>query len=378
MTFAPADAATDIAPTAPVGVEVKDGWLQRVSLTNSEGKVVAGVLSRDRTAFNTTEPLGFGAEYTWGGSAVGRDGKAVPIAGNFTTVDPTTQVNGQFQLADGQVVGVAAPVIIQFDAAISDKASVEKALKVTTVPPVEGGWAWLPDEVGGSRAHYRTKDYYPAGTKVNVEAKLYGVPFGEGAFGAQDISLNFEIGRRQVVKAEASSHRIQVLDATGAVIMDFPCSYGEGDLPRNITRSGVHVVTEKYEDFYMSNPAAGYTDAHERFAVRISNNGEFIHANPSSAGAQGNTNVTNGCINLSTDDAQQYFGSAIYGDPVEVTGTSIELSYSDGDLWDWAVSWDDWVSMSALSPQKSPSEIPSTAPVTPTDAPQPVNGRPGG
>jgi lipoprotein-anchoring transpeptidase ErfK/SrfK len=378
MTFAPADAATDIAPTAPVGVEVKDGWLQHVTLTNSEGKAVAGVLSRDRTAFNTTEPLGFGAEYTWGGSAVGRDGKAVPIAGNFTTVDPTTQVNGQFQLADGQVVGVAAPVIIQFDAAISDKASVEKALKVTTDPPVEGGWAWLPDEVGGSRAHYRTKDYYPAGTKVNVEAKLYGVPFGEGAFGAQDISLNFEIGRRQVVKAEASSHRIQVLDATGAVIMDFPCSYGEGDLPRNITRSGVHVVTEKYEDFYMSNPAAGYTDAHERYAVRISNNGEFIHANPSSAGAQGNTNVTNGCINLSTDDAQQYFSSAIYGDPVEVTGTSIELSYSDGDLWDWAVSWDDWVSMSALSPQSSPSEIPSTAPVTPTDAPQPVNGRPGG
>ena len=39
--------------------------------------------------------------------------------------------------------------------------------------------------------------------------------------------------------------------------------------------------------------------------------------NPASAGAQGNTNVTNGCINLSTDDAEQYFHSAIYGDPVE-------------------------------------------------------------
>ena len=122
-----------------------------------------------------------------------------------------------------------------------------------------------------------------------------------------------------------------------AVIMDFPCSYGEADLPRNITRSGIHVVTEKYEDFYMSNPAGGYSNAHERFAVRISNNGEFIHANPASSGAQGNTNVTNGCINLSTGDAQQYFSSAIYGDPVEVTGTSIELSYSDGDIWDWAV-----------------------------------------
>jgi lipoprotein-anchoring transpeptidase ErfK/SrfK len=380
ITYLPADAATDVAPVAPVRVDVKDGWFQRISLINADGKVVAGALNRDRTSFATTEPLGYGASYTWGGSVVGHDGKAVPVQGNFSTINPSKQVNGQFQLADGQVVGVAAPIIIQFDASIADadRPTVEKALKVTTDPPVEGSWAWLPDEVGGSRVHYRTKDYYPAGTKVAVDAKLYGVKFGDDAFGAQDITLNFEIGRRQVVKAEASSHRIQVLDGSGAVIMDFPCSYGEGDLPRNITRSGIHVVTEKYEDFYMSNPAAGYTNAHERFAVRISNNGEFIHANPSSAGAQGNSNVTNGCINLSTSDAQQYFNSAIYGDPVEVTGTSIELSYADGDLWDWAVPWDEWVSMSALSAQPSPAGIPSTAPATPSDAPQPVNGRPGG
>ena len=135
-------------PVAPVRVEVKDGWFQRVTLINAEGKPVAGALDRDRTSFNTTEPLGYGVAYTWGGSVVGHDGKAVPVAGKFTTVNPDNQVNGQFQLADGQVVGVAAPVIIQFDAAISDKAAVEKALKVTTEPPVEGGWAWLPDEVG--------------------------------------------------------------------------------------------------------------------------------------------------------------------------------------------------------------------------------------
>jgi lipoprotein-anchoring transpeptidase ErfK/SrfK len=377
ISYAPADAATDVAPVAPVRVEVKDGWFQRVTLTNVDGKAVAGMLNRDRTSFNTTEPLGYGVSYTWGGSVVGHDGKAVPVQGQFTTVNPDNQVNGQFQLADGQVVGVAAPVIIQFDASIADKASVEKALKVTTEPPIEGSWAWLPDEVGGSRVHYRTREYYPAGTKVNVDAGLYGVSFGDGAYGAQDITLKFEIGRRQVVEATASSHRIQVVTDEG-VIMDFPCSYGEADLPRNITRSGIHVVTEKYEDFYMTNPAAGYSNAHERFAVRISNNGEFIHANPASLGAQGNTNVTNGCINLSTGDAQQYFNSAIYGDPVEVTGTSIELSYADGDLWDWAMSWDDWVAMSALSPQSSPSEIPSTAPATPSDAPQPVSARPGG
>ncbi|OBB37955.1 Ig-like domain-containing protein [Mycobacterium sp. 852002-51961_SCH5331710] len=375
LKFTPDDGASDVAPTARVGVKVVDGWFQRVTLTNSNGKAVAGSLNRDRTEFTITEPLGYGVEYSWKGSAVGRDGKAVPVEGAFSTVNPSTQVNGSFQLADGQVVGVAAPIIIQFDASISDKASVEKALKVTSDPQVEGSWAWLPDEVGGSRVHYRARDYYPPGTKVSVDAKLYGVPFGEGAYGAQDISLHIEIGRRQVVKAEASSHRIQVLDGAGAVIMDFPCSYGEGDVDRNVTRSGIHVVTEKYEDFYMTNPAAGYANIRERYAVRISNNGEFIHANPASSGAQGNTNVTNGCINLSTEDAQQYFNTAMYGDPVEVTGTRIELSYADGDIWDWAVPWDEWKAMSALSDANAP-DIPSTAPATPSGAPEPVNGRP--
>ncbi|HTM86458.1 MAG TPA: L,D-transpeptidase, partial [Mycobacterium sp.] len=85
---------------------------------------------------------------------------------------------------------------------------------------------------------------------------------------------------------------------------------------------------------------------------------------------QGNTNVTNGCINLSTEDAEQYFYSAVYGDPVEVTGSSIQLSYSDGDIWDWAVGWDTWVSMSELSaPEQPRASLPSTAPATPTDAP---------
>jgi lipoprotein-anchoring transpeptidase ErfK/SrfK len=370
LSFTPADSSSDVAPTANVGVKVDNGWLQRVTLTNPNGKVVAGTLNRDRTAYDVTEPLGYGVEYTWGGSAVGQDGKPVKLQGSFTTVDPQKQVNGQFQLSDGQTVGIAAPIILQFDASIDDKyrAGVEKALKVTTTPPVEGGWAWLPDEVGGSRVHYRTRDYYPAGTQVHVKAGLYGVPFGEGSFGAQDVTLDVTIGRRQVVKAEASSHRIQVITDEG-VLFDFACSYGEADLPRNITRSGIHVVTEKYEDFYMSNPAAGYTNAHERYAVRISNNGEFIHANPSSAGAQGNSNVTNGCINLSTDDARQYFQTAMYGDPVEVTGTSIQLSYADGDLWDWAVPWEEWKSMSALTSATPPPNIPVTAPVTPTDAP---------
>jgi lipoprotein-anchoring transpeptidase ErfK/SrfK len=372
VTFKPGDAAVGVIPTAAVSAEVRDGWFQRVTLTNPAGKVVAGALSHDRTSFTLTEPLGYGTVYTWGGSVVGHDGVAVPVAGKLSTVAPTATVNGQFQLADGQNVGIAVPIILQFDQSISDKAAVERALTVTTDPPTEGSWAWLPDEAKGSRAHWRTKEYYQPGTNVRVDAKLYGLAFGDGAFGAQDVSLGFTVDRRQVVRADASSHRIQVINEAGAVIMDFPCSYGEADQPRNVTRSGIHVVSEKHADFYMSNPAAGYSNVHERYAVRISNNGEFIHANPESLGAQGNTNVTNGCINLSAANAQEYFSSAIYGDPVEVTGTSIKLSYADGDIWDWAVDWDTWVSMSAIPPPSAPppqTSIPKTAPITPPGAP---------
>ncbi|AKN18285.1 L,D-transpeptidase [Mycobacterium haemophilum DSM 44634] len=388
LTFQPAPATDDVIPVAPISVQIADGWFQRVALTNPAGKVVAGAFNFDRTVYTITEPLGYDTTYTWSGSAVGHDGKAVPVTGKFSTVTPTKKVDGGFQLADGQTVGVAAPIIIQFDAPISDKAAVEKALTVTTTPPVEGSWAWLPDEAKGARIHYRPREYYPAGTTVNVDAKLYGLPFGDGAYGLQDMSLNIQIGRRQVVKAEVSSHRIQVVTDAG-VIMDFPCSYGEADKARNVTRNGIHVVTEKYSDFYMSNPAAGYSNVHERWAVRISNNGEFIHANPMSAGAQGNSNVTNGCINLSTGDAEQYYRSAIYGDPVEVTGSSIQLSYSDGDIWDWAVDWDTWVAMSALPPPTAhppATQIPITAPVAPPSVPTlsgtPTSGsgsvRPGG
>jgi lipoprotein-anchoring transpeptidase ErfK/SrfK len=377
LKFQPADAATDVVPIAPISVQIGDGWLQKVALTNSAGKAIAGAFNNDRTVYTITEPLGYDSTYTWSGSAVGHDGKAVNVAGKFTTVMPSKKVDGGFQLADGQTVGVAVPIIIQFDAPISDKAAVEKALTVTTNPPVEGSWAWLPDEQAGARIHYRTREYYPAGTTVNVDAKFYGLPFGDGAYGLQDMSLKIQIGRKQVVKAEVTSHRIQVVRDEG-VIMDFACSYGEADKARNVTRNGIHVVTEKYADFYMSNPAAGYTNAHERWAVRISNNGEFIHANPSSAGAQGNTNVTNGCINLSTENAAEYYPTAIYGDPVEVTGSSIQLSYSDGDIWDWAVDWNTWLSMSALpAPNGRPpsTQIPVTAPVTPSTAPS-LSGTP--
>jgi lipoprotein-anchoring transpeptidase ErfK/SrfK len=114
------------------------------------------------------------------------------------------------------------------------------------------------------------------------------------------------------------------------------------------------VVTSKHEVYKMSNPAYGYENATEYWAVRISNNGEFLHNNPSTTKWQlANVNKTHGCINLSWDDAKAYYESAIYGDPVEITGTSIQLSRQDGDIYDWTIPWDEWQTLSALSPDST-------------------------
>ncbi|MEV6388483.1 Ig-like domain-containing protein [Nocardia xishanensis] len=361
VTTTPGDADEDVNPVAPVTVTVANGTIDQVALTNAAGKQVQGELSQDRRTFRITEPLGYDATYTWSGTAVGADGKPVPIDGSFRTLTPKNTVPATVNIGDGQEIGIAAPIILQFKSPVKNKAEVEKALTVTTDPPTEGAWAWFPDDNGGSRLHWRPKQYWTPGTSVHVAAKLYGLDLGGGNYGYSDLTSDFRVGRSQVVVANAPSHRMQVV-RDGQTIFDFAVSYGEGNEARNVTRSGVHVVTEKYEDFLMSNPPY-YTNVRERWAVRISNNGEFIHANPESLSAQGSANVTNGCINLSPSDAQAYFPTALYGDPVEVTGTSIALSAADGDLYDWTIDWETWQTMSAL--KGSPASVVSATPVTP-------------
>ncbi|MGH3721770.1 MAG: L,D-transpeptidase [Pseudonocardiaceae bacterium] len=347
VSILPGDKATNVSPTLPVSVRVTGGALLQVSLTNPDGRAVAGTLSTNRSSWVSAEPLGYGKTYTWSGSAAGPDHLSVPVAGSFTTVKPQRQLHATLNIGDGDTVGIAAPIILQFDDHVSDKAAVERALQVQASVPTVGSWAWLPDDNGGSRAHYRSKDYWQPDTRVNVTAKLYGVALGEGSYGMQDISTRFTIGRAQIVSADVNSHRMIVI-RDGQEVMDFPASYGLSSDPNRNTTSGIHVVMNKAQTVLMSNPAYGYMNIPEHWAVRISNNGEFIHANPETTGVQGSSNVTHGCVNLSTANAQEYYGSAIFGDPVEVTGSPTPLTGADGDIYDWTVPWDAWLALSAL------------------------------
>jgi lipoprotein-anchoring transpeptidase ErfK/SrfK len=347
VTTSPANGATDVSPITPVAVTVDHGKLTHVVLTNAAGKPVAGALSADGHRWRTTEPLGYGKTYTYSGTATGAAGKPVPVTGVFTTVKPQALVGGTLNIHDGDTVGIAAPIIVQFNDHVADRAAVQRVLQVQTSVPTEGSWAWLPDDNGGSRVHWRSKDYLQSGTQVTVTAKLYGVNYGGGKWGQEDLSLHFTVGRAQVVKADVNSHRLVVV-RDGRMVMDFPASYGLGSDANRVTRSGTHVVMSKSPLYLMSNPAYGYVNFPSRWSVRISNNGEFIHANPETTGVQGSANITHGCVNLSTANAKEYFDSALFGDPVEVAGSRVAMSPADGDIYDWTVPWGEWVSMSAL------------------------------
>ncbi len=345
VTYSPAAWATDTDPGKAARVSVTDGTLETVTLTGPAG-AVAGAPTADHTAWVSTDKLTFGGTYAWGGTAKGADGATVALTGTFATRAPSKKIRGTLNIGDGKTVGVGAPIRIQFSDHIADRAAVERGLSVTTSVPVEGGWGWLPDEGGGSRVDWRPSRYWPAHTSVTVSAKLAGVPYGGDGVGAADVNSTFTIGDAQVVKADVKSFHMVVL-RNGQQILDFPASYGLGSDPERNTRSGIHVVSEKFTDKRMVSQRYGY-DTVEKWAVRISNNGEFIHANPASARAQGSANVTHGCVNLSVDSAKAYYDVAQYGDPVEVTGTPVALAARDGDIWDWTLSWAQWKALSAL------------------------------
>lgn len=340
------DQGRAINPAQSVGVDVEHGVLSNVTLTGHDGKKVAGELASNKRNWTATEPLEYGQTYTWSGNARGADGNITPVTGSFNTVKPAKKVHGTLNVTDAESFGIGMPIIISFDSHIANKAAVEKQLSLHTSTPTEGSWAWLPDTSEGSRVHWRPRDYWQPHTKVTVSAALFGLDLGDGAYGDENVSANFDIGRAQITKADVSSHRLVVM-RDGQQAASYPASYGMDSDPRRSTHSGIHVVNGLSQAERMVSREFGY-DQVEYWATRMSNNGEFIHANPGTVGSQGSTNVSHGCVNLSTANAREYFQGTLLGDPVEVTNSGVPLGEDDGDIYDWTIPWEKWQTMSAL------------------------------
>ena len=353
VSLAIEDGATDVSPVTPLEISVTGGDLAEVELVQG-GTAVAGSVEEgegaDAAVWTPEQPLSYGEEYTLTATATNAADEPTEASASFTTVSPQGFFTPSIGPLDGTVVGVGMPIRVYFDQPVPQqlRAGVEQRLEVTSSNPVDGVWSWLTD----SEVHFRPSEYWPANTEVTLDANLYGVQVADGVWGETDRSISFDIGERHVSVADAGTHTMKVYDGD-QLVQTYPMSAGGPEFP---SRNGPHVVTELNRERVMDSSTYGVpVDSPNGYrtpvehAVRLSNNGEFVHGAPWSVAQQGNANVSHGCINLSPERAAWFFEFSQPGDVVEIVNSEgPTLSAADGDIYDWAIPWDEWQAGSAL------------------------------
>jgi len=361
LTASPANGAEDVSPTGRITVAVADGTLSSVVMTNAEGKTVQGALSADKTLWHVAEPLGYGKTYTVTAKAINADGKPVAKTSQFTTVTPPNMTmpyldtTGGAAIKNGATYGVGFVVSVHFDEQITDKAAAEKTLKVTTSPAQPGSWYWMDDQ----NVHWRPRVYYRPGTKVTVSANVYGKQVSPGLWGQADTATSFKIGASHVSIADDKTKIVTVYQ-NGKIIKKMPTSMGKGGSEvvkgKTITfwtQRGTYTVLDQANPVRMDSRSFGLPlneggyNTLVNWATRISTDGIYVHAAPWSVWAQGNTDTSHGCLNVSPDNATWFYHWSQAGDVVQVknTGGAPLQVWQNGD---WSVPWAQWVAGSAL------------------------------
>jgi lipoprotein-anchoring transpeptidase ErfK/SrfK len=309
---------------------------------------VPGSVGANQATWQATRLLDPGRAYVLAITGVNSDGAKATTTLRFSTKDLSRdeEVYPNPIPGDGSTVGVAMPVVMTFDLSVENKAAFERAMKVTSVPAQAGSWRWVSDR----EAHWRPKVYWQPGTKVTLDAKLNGIPAGNGRFGQMDRTGHFTVGSSVVAKVDLAGHHLNLYQG-GKLARTIPVTGGK---PGFVTRSGSKVIMEKLWTTRMVATGAkkGDPDYYDlpdvKYAMRVTWSGEFLHAAPWSVGYQGYANVSHGCVGMSTDNAAWLFNTMKVGDPVIVSGTGRSLD--EGNGWtDWNMSFESFAKGSALS-----------------------------
>ena len=208
-----------------------------------------------------------------------------PFSGPPPFVPPT------FNPVGGSTVGVGEPIIINFARPIADQPMAERAIHVSSTPPVSGKFYWLTP----SQVRWRPLSFWPAHTAVHVDAA-----------GAIE---NFVTGDSLLATADDATHQLTVT-RNGAVVQTFPMSMGMA-AGGHQTPNGTYYVLDKKAKVIMDsstygvpvNSSFGYKVTVEN-AVQFDNSGDFVHSAPWSVADQGKRDVSHGCINISPSNAQ--------------------------------------------------------------------------
>ena len=228
-----------------------------------------------------------------------------------------------FNPVNGSMVGVAKPIIINFQRPIANRPMAEQAIHITSSPPVPGKFYWMSD----TQVRWRPIDFWPANTTVNIDAS-----------GARS---SFRTGDSLIATIDDKSHQM-IIGRNGKIEKTFPVSMGRPD-GKHETKNGTYYVLEKFASVVMDSATYGVpTNSPEGYkltvqnAVRIDNSGAFVHSAPWSVGDQGKRNVSHGCINLSPANAQWFYDNFGSGDPVVIKNSVGTYNQPDG-AQDWQI-----------------------------------------
>ncbi|WP_017539817.1 L,D-transpeptidase [Nocardiopsis halophila] len=382
VAIAPEDGTGTVAPDAPVTVDAENGEITDVVVEQAapegEGEPdtsMTGSLDEDKASWTSDWTLTPGTDVTVTAVAENADGEETEAVSRFS-VEPAvegkrlevkTDTRAR-NLLDGQTVGVGMPIVIDFDMPVENKDRVEAAMDVVSEKPAQGAWNWFGDK----RAVFRTEEYWEPDQKVTVDLNLAGVQASDGVYGIENSSIEFEVGREQLVEIDNDAHHMTV-ERDGEKLKEFPVSLGQNTQHSYITRSGVHLVMEKHTNYRMSNDTLGvspedpnYYEEVVDYAVRISDSGEFLHSAPWN-GMLGEANTSHGCVNMAVSDSKWIYDESLPGDPIDVVNSGREMEVDNG--WGfWVRGWDEWVEGSALGEPTSTES--SGTPGSPHAAPE--------
>jgi len=361
----PANGATDVPTSAEIAFTA--AGTSTVTLTDAAGATVAGAMRPDGSSWVPAEQLKYDTKYT-ARITTNAKGATATASTTFTTMSkPGTTIGVHSYVGDGQVVGVAAPFVLQFDQQIpeKDRAAVQKRLWITTTPAQEGAWNWM----SGNEVHFRPKDHWKTGTKVFVRAGFGGVPLSGGGYGRNDLTIEASVRPDDLEIVIDNANKQMTVTRDGTVLKTIPVSLGKPSTPSS---SGSMVVMTKAESEIFDSAttgtppgAPGYYRETIYYPLRLTWGGQYIHAAPWSVGEQGQNNVSHGCTNISTEAAKWLFDYVSVGDPVTVKNTGAPLNWGDG--WtDWNVPFAEYVQGSALP--YTPNTAAQAGPAAPAPA----------
>jgi len=190
LTVSPQNGAAGVSPTELVTAVVASGQLTSADLRSQDGGKLDGALSPDGARWTSTAPLKPNTSYVLTTVVRSTTGQESNTTTKFTTLSPGQQVGGKITPADGGTVNPASPVSVLFDKPIGDRAAVEKALVVTSTPPIQGAPQWRSDR----EVVWQPSGLWQPGSQVTATLDFFGKQVGPGLFGGGDLRSSFRVG----------------------------------------------------------------------------------------------------------------------------------------------------------------------------------------